>query len=521
MRRFVAEESGATGLPLAALLLAAALLHVLVTLRAGNPWHPDEHFQILEFAWARAGLAPLGELPWEFAARIRPTLQPTLAMGALAALRAVGVTSPWPWILALRLATLALSFAVLLHVIAHASPTLGRAGRRTLWLAGLFLWFAPLFTSRFTSENLSGLALAAALPWLERDLRPGGDAWPRRDLGIGALLGLAFVLRFQMAFAIAAVLVGVVVRGAGGLARVGRLAAGALAVVALGALLDAWFYGAWVFTPWEYLRTNLIEGMAATFGTSPWWWYFAQAPLWMAPPLGIALAGLLIAAIVARPRSPWVWAFVAFLAGHSLIAHKELRFLFPLLPLLPVLLALGVDAVDAGTRPLRWRRPLVWALVAQNTVLAFILLTPSIHQGREMDFRYYRFLWDAAETRAGAPLFVLSDGGDPYRVEELVVNVVRHPAVRGVSFGAADGLAALLPADTPPGDVLVTTRDGGPPRKADVFGWELLYVAEPGYRIMARSVGLDGSALERKLKTLEGWTRSEWVRRAYRPVDPQ
>jgi len=164
----LAELGRAAGLPLRGLLLAAIALHVGVTLRAANPWHGDEHFQILEFAWARAGLSPLADLPWEFPARIRPTLQPALAIGVLRVLRALGVTSPYPWVLALRLITLALALGVLVRVCAYAAEGLGRPARRTLWLGALFAWFAPLLTSRFTSENWSGLALAAALPLVER-----------------------------------------------------------------------------------------------------------------------------------------------------------------------------------------------------------------------------------------------------------------------------------------------------------------------------------------------------------------
>jgi hypothetical protein len=99
---------------------------------------------------------------------------------------------PWVWTAALRLASLALALAVVVFVCARTAPTLGRAGKRTLWLSALFLWFLPMLTSRFTSENWGGLALAAAVPLLE------ADGPRRRDYGAGFLLGLAFVLRFQM-----------------------------------------------------------------------------------------------------------------------------------------------------------------------------------------------------------------------------------------------------------------------------------------------------------------------------------
>ena len=63
-----------------------------------------------------------------------------------------------------------------------------------------------------------------------------------------------------------------------------------------------------------------------------------------------------------RWRNVLVWIMVPFVLVHSVIGHKELRFLYPLIYLLP---AIGVLAVDgAGTawahRLRRWRasRPL-------------------------------------------------------------------------------------------------------------------------------------------------------------------
>lgn len=247
LRRFIHEEARVTGLPLGTLVAIAVTIHLVVAILAVNPWHPDEHFQILEFAWARSGLSPLQALPWEFAAHIRPALQPTLAMGLLGALRAMGVSSPYPWMLLLRLGTLAVAFGVLVWVFAHVSSQLSRRGRQVLWLSGLLLWFAPLFLFRFTSENLGGLALVATLPLLDRDDEAG-----RHDWVAGGLLGLSFVLRFQMAFAIAALLLWVLVSRPRGLRSAIRMASAAAAVVAAGTLVDAWFYGEWVFTPWLY-----------------------------------------------------------------------------------------------------------------------------------------------------------------------------------------------------------------------------------------------------------------------------
>ena len=458
---------------------------------------------------ARAGLAPVAELPWEFAARIRSALQPVLALGALAGMRAIGVTSPYPWVLALRLGALALAFAVLLHMFAHVAPARTRRARQTLWLVGLFLWFTPLFTSRFTSENLGGLALGAALPFLERQPRIGRDVW------VGVLLGLSFVLRFQMAFAVGALLLWLGVCGPGGWPRAARVALCALAMVGLGVLVDRWFYEAWVFTPWEYLRTNLLEGVATSFGTSPPYAYLLWAPLWMAPPLGIALVGLIATAVLSRPGNPWVWAFVAFLFGHSLIAHKELRFLLPLLYLVPVLVALGIEAIERSWPRGARSRLLAGALLAQNALLALLLATPAIHRGKDFDWHYYRFLWETAESHLGATILVLDEDGSLYQTADLDVNVYRHPRVR-----AADSLPSLVARGAATELLLVMTRRPGTPR-IDAIDLELACQAEPGYRIMARSIGVQDRSLIARLESVDCWTDSEWVRRVYRIRAPR
>jgi len=53
VRRFLSGEAHTTGLPVTTLLLGAVALHVTITILAINPWYPDKHFQILEFAWSR------------------------------------------------------------------------------------------------------------------------------------------------------------------------------------------------------------------------------------------------------------------------------------------------------------------------------------------------------------------------------------------------------------------------------------------------------------------------------------
>jgi phosphatidylinositol glycan class B len=498
-----------TGLPLAHLLMASGVLHLIVAVLAVNPWHPDEHFQILEPAWARAGLAPMDELAWEFNDRIRPTLQPTLALILLTALRAVGLTSPFLWVLLLKLGTLALSMVTVIWIVSAVSRSLDRPGRRALWLTSLFLWVLPLFHHRFSSENLAGMAFFAAVPLI---VRPGRV----RSTCAGILLGLAFLFRFQMAFAIIALITWSAVRGRGRLKRLGQAVAIAGTVVALSIVLDSWFYGEWVLTPWAYFEANVLEGVAASFGTSPWYFYPVQLVLWTVPPLGLVLGLLLVGAVLLRPGSPWVWCSVAFFVGHSAIGHKELRFLLPLLYALPVLVGYSVSALDRSWSAGRWRRGFVWTLVAQNVVLLAILATPAIHRGKEFDWHYFRALWQVSERAAGAPVYVLDTLEDPYEVVTgLSTNIYRHPSVQAARMEVGTPPKDLVPPDVGSDRLLLVTRTESPPALPGVATLGLIYEAEAGYVRMARPLGLRTAGFITWLEMVDRWTVSDWKRKVY------
>ena len=85
--------------------------------------------------------------------------------------------------------------------------------------------------------------------------------------------------------------------------------------------------------------------MAASFGVSPWYTYLillltVPTVLW-----GLAIYGSFVISIVRHYQNPAVWAFIFFIVCHSLIAHKELRFLFPVIPLLPLFMVWGYETL--------------------------------------------------------------------------------------------------------------------------------------------------------------------------------
>jgi GPI mannosyltransferase 3 len=369
-------------------MLAAGLaLTLAAATTSDSVFQVDEHFQVVEAAGYKLGVTPAEALAWEFPARIRPWLQP----GALAllarGLRAVGVESPFAAVRAFRVASgVAAWAAIALLLVAVRNWFPSARWRRAAILSLTLPYFVPYLAARTSSESVAttflllGLAAIAGSPTGEAG---GSRAIAMRHLAAGVALGLAFGARYQVGLSVAGIVLWLLVHDADRRRKVLPLSAGLLLAVALGAAVDAWGYGTWELVPWNYLRVNLLEGRAATFGTSPWHGY-----LWMAagvwPPFGLVLTvGLLLSWFLA-PRHLLTWATVPFVVVHSLIGHKEIRFLFPMLPLatLAVLLAWSGPAPGRRweARTLRvlsvvWFGRATWALNALG--LAVLCLLPS------------------------------------------------------------------------------------------------------------------------------------------------
>ncbi len=208
---------------------------------------------------------------------------------------------------------------------------------------------AIYFSHRAMAENASALPVVLGL-WLL--LKP---AQTRRERLAGAsLLGIAVLLRLQCGLfcvgALAVLLARKQWRPA--LEVLGVLGVWAVAYGALDAFTWAAApgakYGGWFHSALKYLQFNLVEGRASQWGTSPPGFYVASLFSSM-PGVTLALAvGLLLAL---RRATGLVVLGLLFVAAHSAIPHKELRFILPALPVLFAAAAVGLSQLPVARRP--------------------------------------------------------------------------------------------------------------------------------------------------------------------------
>ncbi len=317
------------------LVFWGGLVTLLYAVLSTGVYHPDEHFQILEYAHMKLFGKPAPEqLPWEYGLKMRPGFQPMIAYAVGKLLLFAGVYSPHLLALLLRLFSGALSMWAVWSFgrAAVRRGWLGPSGRN--WFLGLSfgLWMLVYLHVRFSSEILAGNLLMLFVSFYLLSDRDRGVF--RRGLALGLLAGGAFVARYQIGFALLGF-------GLWMLAfdRRWRMIAGMLLSFALmigvGVLCDRWLYGEWTCTPLNYLTENMLHGHIDTFGIDPWYYYLYAIPF----EGGIVFGGVVLAAavwfFVRYPRHVLTWTLLLFLAAHQAIGHKEVRFLFPALLFAP------------------------------------------------------------------------------------------------------------------------------------------------------------------------------------------
>ena len=301
--------------------IVAVLLRLAVAWWSVRITYPDELFQYLE--QAHRLVYGYGIVPWEFRLAARNWLLPGTLGVLLEVLRAIGLDRPTIYIPLLKSL-----FALISVSLVYASYSIGRNlfCERTARLAAVVaaIWYELLYvTSVATPEVLSAYAIVGALALVT------GHASARRAVLVGLLLGASIALRVQYVVPATALWFLVVIKWQRRCALNAALA-GAI-VIGFAGLLDAWSWGTAFISYYNNLNFNLLLDKEDAFGRSPLLAYF----YWLVT----ASAGLfLVAAGYGAIRWKRCWPILLLLAcvlvPHSLIPHKEYRFVILAVPLL-------------------------------------------------------------------------------------------------------------------------------------------------------------------------------------------
>lgn len=152
-------------------------------------------------------------------------------------------------------------------------------------------------------------------------------------------------------------------------------------VLALSLCADRLYFGFWTFPPYNWLSFNISKSLAVFYGRNPWHYYITQGlPLLCTTSLPFVVVGLLrptpSSASQANVLRALSCAAAVTVFALSLISHKEVRFIYPLLPIFNVLAApvaasfFTIQPVGSSSPPTVRRKALLYLALGINLLLA-------------------------------------------------------------------------------------------------------------------------------------------------------
>lgn len=158
------------------------------------------------------------------------------------------------------------------------------------------------------------------------------------------------------------------------------------AALVLSALSDRLYFGQWTFPPYHFLQFNLSQDLAVFYGEMDWHYYLSQGITQLTMTfLPFALVGLYRFTTSSNPEATasqsntlktLSFIVITTIAILSLISHKEVRFILPLLPALHVLAApsfAGFFSASPGRQSSQAKTALLTGLILVNLVIAIYL----------------------------------------------------------------------------------------------------------------------------------------------------
>ncbi|KAJ5923460.1 GPI mannosyltransferase [Penicillium verhagenii] len=375
----------AAGTPAVKILLLLIAFRLVNALTVRTFFQPDEFFQSLEPAWQIAfGTGSEDKtqgawLTWEWQHRLRSSLHPLLFAAIYKATDAISSVFCTPSTRANLLIAAPKTVQAVLSALGDyytwrlASRIYGEDSRGA-WAALIatavnpWQWFCSTRTLSNCLETTLTIVALDQWPWQWSAGSPAADSRKnggekakaqdrrvllslRKCLSLAAVacilrptniiiwITLAALAWLRISWSLRTILVREV------------LLCGSL-ILGLSSVADRLFYGIWTFPPLRFLYFNIAQSLAVFYGRNNWHYYVTEGyPLLLTTLIPFAVPGLYLTLtkrvsasspsekVQATTRVHLATICILMPCVLSLISHKEVRFIYPLLPSLHILAA--------------------------------------------------------------------------------------------------------------------------------------------------------------------------------------
>jgi len=404
------------------IIIYSLILHIVAAFFSSGFHKFDEHFQIIEFLNYKLGGIAGNELAWEFREHIRPWFQVFTYWVTIQPFKLLGVENPFFLAFFLRLISSLFGW----YSTNQLWPLIDRwfkSDKNKIWAFALmhFCWFAPYILTRASAESFSISFFALGLSWL---LTKQSSLWMILS---GLAFGLAYQSRFHSALPVACVWIGLLVTKQLEVKKLVLCAVGVLIGFGSGFLFDYWGYGIWSFSLWHFYRTNFLEGIMAHVQHYPWYYYLRWSFLRGIVPVSLPLIIASLCFWIKKPKHVLTWATLPLFIFHSMVGHKELRYVFPVIIFSPLMLMMMIEAYQEKVDQMltrKWVRGLTKTIISINIiVLFFVSFKPA-----NVSVPFYQYVWGSKITK----MYVRDE--DPFSMLGLPIKFYRPKNLETIIF---------------------------------------------------------------------------------------
>jgi hypothetical protein len=343
-------------------------LRLAFALAAQNTHHPDEVFQYLE--QAHRLVFGYGVIPWEFRFGTRSWLLPLAIAALLRVCQLLGLDHPTVYVPLIKGLFCLLSLSLIWSAYRIGRNLVSEAVGRLAALFACFWYELVYFAPRPIPDVVGAYFLVAALACVTEPPER------RRPVLFGLCVATAVILRMQY-LPVAGFLV-LLTAATWTWPAIARAAGASVGMVLLAGALDRLTWGGWFASYYNNYVFNVTRGVSMLFGTT--------RPLGYVLRLTAASAGLFpVVGVLSLVFARRLWILLAWLllvvGGHSVLAHKEYRFIFAALPILLIMTAAVTILVVERVMPARtaWARHAVTGALALISVAGMLGHLPKQH----------------------------------------------------------------------------------------------------------------------------------------------
>jgi GPI mannosyltransferase 3 len=324
------------------------VIRLILALNFDTIYHPDEIFQYVEQAhrWEYG----YGNIPWEYRHGIRSWILPGFITGLLHLLRILHIEDPNIYTPVIKAFFCVFSISIIYSTYIITRNIASEKAARLASVIACFWHELIFFASKAMPEVLSTYLIAIAIACLVT------KSQTRNSLLFGVSCGLVAILRYQYL----SIVVTLFILAAFKWNKIQILLVSVIVIMAvIGAgYVDYLTWGSFFASYYNNYLYNSIYKISEIFGIEPFSYYLTG---------GASIVTISSYFLIPKNNKPWI-IFILILSiviPHSLIAHKEFRFIFAVVPLCIILVSI---IISSGFKPDQLIAPITIFLIEKISI---------------------------------------------------------------------------------------------------------------------------------------------------------